>query len=169
MTTNAPDTTTQGTGAFLNTSSTDAAGTDQGGSVPTDVSETESEAVSQTVREHDRLAREIDALSLRQALLDFEMANARVLDLTARLVEANTRVLKLQRELDGFTAAADAQRSELADGNARLQARTDALEASLAQAEATSERRGVELQELRSSTTFRIVRRIGRVVARVRR
>ena len=90
--------------------SADAAGTDQGGSVPTDVSETLSEAVSQTVREHDRLAREIDALSLRQALLDFEMANARVLDLTARLVEANTRVLKLQRELDGFTAAADAQR-----------------------------------------------------------
>ena len=32
-----------------------------------------------------------------------------------------------------------------------------------------TERRGAELQALRSSTTFRIVRRIGRVMARVRR
>ncbi len=119
--------------------------------------------------DHDRLAREIDALSLRQALLDFEMANARVLDLTARLVEANARVVKLQSELDGFSADAERVRAELAADHGKLQAHADALEAARAQAEAAAAREHAELLALRSSTTFRIVRGIGRVVNRVRR
>ena len=46
----------------------------------------------------EALTRQIDALSLAQALVDFEMANARVLDLTARLVEANERVTRFGRK-----------------------------------------------------------------------
>jgi chromosome segregation ATPase len=42
----------------------------------------------------------IDRLSLEQALRDFEVANARVLDLTQRLISANDKVVDQQRELD---------------------------------------------------------------------
>ena len=66
------------------------------------------------------LRREMDALSLTQALLDFEMANARVLDLTARLVEANGRVLGLQAEADAARRTIDEVRSSLAAKEAEL-------------------------------------------------
>lgn len=46
------------------------------------------------------LGGEMDALSLRQALRDFEVANARAIDLTQRLIAANSQILDLQRELD---------------------------------------------------------------------
>jgi hypothetical protein len=46
------------------------------------------------------LREEIDRLSLEQALRDFEVANARVVDLTQRLISANDRVVDQQRELD---------------------------------------------------------------------
>ena len=62
----------------------------------------------------------MDALSLSQALLDFEMANARVLDLTARLVEANGRVLGLQSEADAARRTADDVRASLASRDAEL-------------------------------------------------
>ena len=39
------------------------------------------------MNEDSSLVEEMDQLSLEQALLDFEVANARVLDLTQRLVE----------------------------------------------------------------------------------
>ena len=119
--------------------------------------------------DHDRLTREIDALSLHQALLDFEMANARVLDLTARLVEANARVVKLRNELDGFAADATSQRAELVRDHEILQAHATALEAARANAESAALQEHAELQALRSSTTFRIVRGIGSIVKRVRR
>ena len=70
--------------------------------------------------EADDLRRQIDALSLTQALLDFEMANARVLDLTARLVEANGRVLGLQAEADAARRATDDVRASLAARDAEL-------------------------------------------------
>lgn len=70
--------------------------------------------------EADDLRRQMDALSLTQALLDFEMANARVLDLTARLVEANSRVLGLQSEVDAARHAADDVRASLAAREAEL-------------------------------------------------
>ncbi len=53
----------------------------------------------------EELQQRIDALSLGQALVDFEMANARVLDLTARLVEANERVRRFGRESDAARTA----------------------------------------------------------------
>jgi hypothetical protein len=48
----------------------------------------------------EELGRRLDAVNLEQALIDVEIANARVLDLTARLVESNRRVLELQVQLD---------------------------------------------------------------------
>jgi hypothetical protein len=50
------------------------------------------------------LARELDRLSLTQALLDFEVANARVTDLTQRLIEASNEIAALRAELDRRTA-----------------------------------------------------------------
>lgn len=43
---------------------------------------------------------EVDRLSLEQALRDFEVANARVIDLTRRLISANDKVVEFQRETD---------------------------------------------------------------------
>ena len=68
----------------------------------------------------DDLRRQMDELSLTQALLDFEMANARVLDLTARLVEANGRVLGLQAEADAARRTIDEVRGSLAAKEAEL-------------------------------------------------
>ncbi|MCZ7527357.1 MAG: hypothetical protein M5U14_13845 [Acidimicrobiia bacterium] len=45
------------------------------------------------------LAHEMDQLSLEQALIDFEIANARVRDLTERLVEATSTIQALREEL----------------------------------------------------------------------
>ena len=67
------------------------------------------------------LEREIDRLSLEQSLRDFEIANARVVDLTKRLVAANQRIVLLQRE-------ADQARVELGE----LRARHDAMQSSAA-------------------------------------
>ena len=50
------------------------------------------------------LSRELDRLSLTQALLDFEVANARVTDLTQRLIEASNEIAALRAELDRRTA-----------------------------------------------------------------
>jgi hypothetical protein len=50
------------------------------------------------------LGRELDRLSLNQALLDFEVANARVTDLTQRLIDASNEIAALRAELDRRTA-----------------------------------------------------------------
>ena len=42
-----------------------------------------------------QLEREMDRLSLEQAVRDFEIANARVIDLTQRLIAANQRIVEL--------------------------------------------------------------------------
>jgi hypothetical protein len=60
----------------------------------------------------------LDRLSLRQALLDFEVANARVLDLTSRLVDAQQEVAELRRghtEQAAAGADVDGLRADLAD------------------------------------------------------
>lgn len=46
------------------------------------------------------LEKELDGLSLQQALLDFEVANARVMDLTQRLVEATATITDFRSELE---------------------------------------------------------------------
>lgn len=66
----------------------------------------------------------LDALSLEQALLDTELANARVIDLTRRLQEAHAEVERLRRQLDdierGELERVRAERDELAAYKARL-------------------------------------------------
>lgn len=52
--------------------------------------------------DHGRLQRELDELSLRQALVDVEVANSRVLDLTQRLVEAAAANAELRNQLEGL-------------------------------------------------------------------
>jgi hypothetical protein len=51
--------------------------------------------------DQERVENEMESLSLEQALIDFEVANRRVVDLTNRLVEAleENRVLKRELEL----------------------------------------------------------------------
>lgn len=46
------------------------------------------------------LTHELDRLSLTQTLLDFEVANARVTDLTQRLMDAADEIAALKGELD---------------------------------------------------------------------
>jgi hypothetical protein len=46
------------------------------------------------------LTEAMHALSLEQALIDFEIANARVVDLTQRLVEATEQAAELRTELE---------------------------------------------------------------------
>lgn len=70
----------------------------------------------------DELTRRLDRLNLTQALLDFELANARVLDLTARVVESNKRVLTLQAENEAHRLAADAAQASIMTLSARLAA-----------------------------------------------
>lgn len=65
----------------------------------------------------DEVAAEIDELSLTQALLDFEVANARVLDLTQRLVEANRVIEELRAEVDETRA----ELTELTSVHERMQ------------------------------------------------
>lgn len=84
----------------------------------------------------DELTRRLDRLNLTQALLDFEIANARVLDLTARLVDSNKRVSKLQGEADSSRAALDGARTDIAELQRRI-------------------------AEVESSTTYRVAQKLG--------
>ena len=74
----------------------------------------------------EELTRRLDRINLTQALLDFEIANARVLDLTSRVVDSNKRVLKLQAEAEASRLALDGARIDIAE----LQRRIAEVEAS---------------------------------------
>ena len=50
--------------------------------------------------DQQHLETDMDRLSLQQALVDFEIANRRVIDLTNRLVEALEENRRLKRELE---------------------------------------------------------------------
>jgi hypothetical protein len=138
-------------------------------------------AVCEPGRTGSELERQIDALSLNQALLDFELANARVLDLTARLVEANTRVLRHQGETDalraeiaGFQARVDAAQAEVATSAQNAEAasadaaaaRLEALGA-LAERDAAKTQTAVvaaELAATHNSRTFRMATKLKSVL-----
>ena len=136
-----------------------------------------SSAVNESGRTGSELERQIDALSLNQALLDFELANARVLDLTARLVEANTRVMRhqgetdaLRAELAGFQARLDAAQAEVTTSAQTTEAaQTDASAARLEALGALAERDAAktqtavvaaELAATHNSRTFRLARKL---------
>ena len=57
------------------------------------------------------LERELDRLSLDQALLDVEVANARVVDLTQRLIGAGQELVTLRQELEALRREHDHLRS----------------------------------------------------------
>ena len=57
------------------------------------------------LRDPTPLDKEFDELSLSQALRDFEIANARVIDLTQRLVESNAAAAALHLALEDQRAA----------------------------------------------------------------
>ena len=48
----------------------------------------------------EALEEQLDRLSLTQALVDAEMATARVIDLTERLVDAREQIVNLRSELE---------------------------------------------------------------------
>jgi hypothetical protein len=86
-----------------------------------------------TARDQQELSAQMDRLSLEQALLDVEVANARVLDLTARLVEATQRISVLGADLDAMRSETEqvkvvaevevaAVRTEMASHQAHLDA-----------------------------------------------
>jgi predicted nucleic acid-binding Zn-ribbon protein len=87
------------------------------------------------------LREQMDALSLEQALIDAEVANARVVDLTARLVESNRRVTEL-------TAQISELRSDAVRIQAEAGAEVDAVHAEMAAHDAY-------LNEQRSSQAYR--------------
>jgi len=60
------------------------------------------------------LQQELDRISLSQALIDTELATARVVDLTARLVEARQTNSSLRRELEELRIEYTQYRSEVA-------------------------------------------------------
>lgn len=68
----------------------------------------------------EELTRRLDRINLTQALLDFEIANARVLDLTSRVVDSNKRVLKLQAEADASRLALEGARTDIAELQRRI-------------------------------------------------
>lgn len=59
-----------------------------------------SEPSAEESLDEGELEREMDRLSLEQAIRDFEIANARVVDLTQRLITSNDRAVQLQQDLD---------------------------------------------------------------------
>jgi hypothetical protein len=58
------------------------------------------------------LERELDRLSLEQSLRDFDVANARAIDLTQRLVDLSKEVANLREQLVGAHAAVESARLE---------------------------------------------------------
>ena len=105
-----------------------------------------------SVTDHDALTRRLDSLSLRQALIDFELANARVLDLTARLIEVTNASVRRQAELDGLRQRVAMIESECAAADRR------ATESAVRVAALTT-----EIAAIRSSSTYRALRFIGRM------
>ena len=93
-------------------------------------------AVAALAMSAEELTRRLDRINLTQALLDFEIANARVLDLTSRVVDSNKRVLKQQAEADASRLALDGARADIAE----------------------LQRRIVEVEE---STTYRAAQKLG--------
>lgn len=57
------------------------------------------------------LEHELDRLSLAQALRDFDVANARVVDLTQRLIAAGDELAEARRELEELRRQHDELRS----------------------------------------------------------
>jgi hypothetical protein len=60
----------------------------------------------------DTLTSDLDRVSLEQALRDFEIANARAIDLTQRLVDLSKEVTRLREQVIDAQMQANAARAE---------------------------------------------------------
>lgn len=87
---------------------------------------------------------DVATLNLEQSLVDFEIANARVVDLTQRLTSISSDLLSLRAENERY----------------RLQARTLEHEAAVARA---------ELADIRGALAYRVAKGLGDVRAGFRR
>jgi hypothetical protein len=91
---------------------------------------------------------QLDRLSLEQALLDVEVANARVMDLTSRLVEANQRAASLREALDTARAQSEAN-------DAQVEAKHEQVAQALAQKETALTAQAALLDAQKLSTAYR--------------
>jgi hypothetical protein len=87
------------------------------------VNTTDSDTAGRAVAPAYQPAGRLDQISLEQTLLDFEIANARVVDLTKRLVEATDELIRLRHQTELLRREAEAARGSRAFTLAR-QART---------------------------------------------
>jgi hypothetical protein len=78
------------------------------------VTTTDRDAASSPIIATSPLPVRLDQISLEQALLDFEVANARVVDLTKRLVEATDELFQMRHETQTLRREVDAARGSRA-------------------------------------------------------
>lgn len=105
--------------------------------------------VTASTPEHQqRVVGELDRLSLEQALLDVEVANARVIDLTARLVEANQRSAVARSE-------AEALRAHITALEAAADVRDQAVTGEIAARQAALDAQAAHLDAQKASTAYR--------------
>jgi hypothetical protein len=94
------------------------------------------------------IQRSMERISLEQALLDVEVANARVIDLTGRLVEANQRAAALRAENEEL-------RGRLTQTEAQIEVTVEARAAVLAEREAHVAAQAAHLEAQKASTAYR--------------
>ncbi|NMM25006.1 MAG: hypothetical protein HHJ11_16250 [Phycicoccus sp.] len=103
----------------------------------------EAEVVEMSVAEAEGVVPEdFDRLNLEQALIDFEIANARVVDLASRVTALSSELLRLRSEV----------------GDTRLE---------LAQARAESDVLRAQDNDMRASLAYRTARMLGDARARL--
>jgi hypothetical protein len=78
------------------------------------VNTTDSDTAGRAVAPAHQPASRLDQISLEQTLLDFEIANARVVDLTKRLVEATDELIRLRHQTELLRREAEAARGSRA-------------------------------------------------------
>ncbi len=94
---------------------------------------------------------DLESVNLNQALVDFEIANARVMDLTGRVTSMSSELLQLRSQI----------------GQAKLAVSMAEAAAAVAEADAASARH--EVAVIRGSLAYRVLRRLGDVRASLRR
>jgi hypothetical protein len=78
------------------------------------VTTTDRDAASRALTATPPLPDRLDQISLEQALLDFDIANARVVDLTKRLVEATDELFRMRQETQVLRREVEAARGSRA-------------------------------------------------------
>ena len=98
----------------------------------------------------------LDELNLEQALIDTELANSRVVDLTGRLTSMSAEMLRLRAEVGNLQLVLAQERAEVGS-----------LHLALAQEHDERQSLRAELDDLNRSRAFRAARRVGHIKARL--